>query len=168
MNFSTTSPTSRSSWPTRMPAASTIPHSPWQGLRPARVDLESDQLCDRKSPKDAAWPPTPIQGARASKDRRMRQRRCRQGAGMLPRTSTLCSRSWGRNAVLPFALNQRCARKLCLVPRRAPDLSGKRSRRQKPNHCGVGNPCNDTRLEAPARRSPPRAESRSYNVHSWS
>lgn len=139
-----------------------------RAVRRARVDPESEQLCDRKSPRDAAWSPTRIQGARASKDRRMPQRRCRQGAGMLPRTRTRCSRSWGRNAVLPFAPNRRCARKPCLDPRRAPDLSGKRSRRQKPNHCGVGSPCNDTLPEAPAPRSPPRAESRSCVVHSWS
>ena len=92
-----------------------------RAVRLARVDLESEQLCDRKSPRDAAWSPTRIQGARASNDRRMRQRRCRQGAGMLPRTRTRCSRSWGRNAVLPFAPNRRCARKPCLDPQRAPD-----------------------------------------------
>ena len=50
---------------------------PWQGLRPVRVDVQSDQVCDRKSPRDAVSSPTRIQGARASTDRRMRRRRCR-------------------------------------------------------------------------------------------
>jgi len=50
---------------------------PWQGLRPVRVDVQSEGVRDRMSPRDAVSSPTRIQGARASTDRRMRRRRCR-------------------------------------------------------------------------------------------
>ena len=50
---------------------------PWQGLRPVRVDVQSEGVRDRMSPRDAVSSPTRRQGARASTDRRMRRRRCR-------------------------------------------------------------------------------------------
>ena len=50
---------------------------PWQGLRPVRVDVQSEGVRDRKSPRDAVSSPTRTLGARASTDRRTRQRRRR-------------------------------------------------------------------------------------------
>jgi hypothetical protein len=58
-------------------AARTLIGGSRQGLRPARVDVQSDRVRDRKSPRDAASSPKWITSARASKGQRTHHRRCR-------------------------------------------------------------------------------------------
>jgi hypothetical protein len=63
--------------PAQFSTAGALTGGPRQGLPPARVHVQSEGVHDRKSPTDAVSSPTRIPGARASTDRRTRQRRCR-------------------------------------------------------------------------------------------